>query len=120
MPKDFKLDPITHDLVIINNDFVLVDGIEELVQNLKIRLWFFLQEWFLDTSEGVPFYEDIFVKNPDLNAVSSIIKDRIMSTDGITEIKNFELEYNSSQRTCEVVFEVDTIYGKSQPINMEF
>lgn len=111
--KDIKLDLITHDLLIENFDLSLVAEIDRVVQNLKIRLWFFFQEWFLDTSEGVRFYQDIHIKNPDLNVIEALIKEEIMGTEDVLEILNFDLIFESAQRKLTVDFEVNTTFGQT-------
>ena len=54
---DLKLDTTTHDLVIENYDLVLVDGIDLVRQAIKQRLLLVSEEWFLDDTIGVPWYQ---------------------------------------------------------------
>lgn len=108
---DLKLDTIIHDLEVDAYDLQLVEDQAYIAQSLRIRLLFFLGEWFLDTSEGVPFYEDIFVKNPNLGAIEAALKARIASTPGVTDLISFSMDYDRSNRKLEVEFEVDTEFG---------
>ncbi|MCK5609852.1 hypothetical protein KAR91_48720 [Candidatus Pacearchaeota archaeon] len=118
--KDLLLDTITHDLVIRDFDLVMLeDGIDRVVQDLKVRLWFFLGEWFLDISKGVPYFDDILVKNPDLNAIEAIFKEVIFNTADVLEILSFDMDYNSSARTLSVEFEVNTTFGTTGTLNIE-
>ena len=80
-----------HDLLIVNNDFDFVYNIDKVRQNLKIRLQSFINDWYLDITDGIDYYGIIFVKDPDMNLIDSVIKTIILETDGIIEI----LEYNS-------------------------
>lgn len=118
--KDLKLDKDTHDLKVENFDLSLITGIDRVVQDLKVRLWVFLNEWFLDTSIGLPFYSDINVKNPDLNAIEAIFKEKIIETEDVNEILEFQLNYNSSLRTMSVSFSVNTTFGSTGQITQEF
>lgn len=118
--KDLKLDTITHDLQIDNFDLSLVTGIDRVVQDLKVRLWVFLNEWFLDTSIGMPFYQDILIKNPDLNSIEAIIKEKIIETEDVNEIVSFDLVYDSQTRKLSVTFEVNTSFGETGTITQEF
>ena len=54
---DLKLDATAHDLIIENYDLVLVDGIDLVRQAIKQRLLLVLEEWFLDDTIGVPWYQ---------------------------------------------------------------
>lgn len=120
--KDIKLindgnSVYDHDILVENFDFVILnDGIDRVVQDLRIRLWFFLGEWFLNISAGVPFYQDIKIKNPDLNAIEAIFKEVIFNTDDVLEIISFDLDFNSAQRKMTVQFEVNTTFGRTGTI----
>ncbi|MCK4521363.1 MAG: hypothetical protein KAU20_02230 [Nanoarchaeota archaeon] len=118
--KDLKLttvsDPTTqnpdHDLAIENYDLVLIDGIEQVAQNLRIRLWFFFGEWFLDTSQGVRFFEDVNVKEPNFPNIESLLKDMILSTQDVQSLLEFTMEYDRTQRKLTVEFTVNTTFGQ--------
>ena len=75
---DLKLDTTTHDLVIENYDLALVDGIDLVRQAIKQRLLLVLEEWFLDDTIGVPWYQYIFQKGADINRVKSILINQSM------------------------------------------
>jgi len=120
MSVDLGLDPLTGDLSIIDNDLVLVNTSEQMVQNLKIRLRFFLGEWFLDTTQGLPLYESILVKNPNLPDIDNIIKAEIIDTEDITEILEYNSDYDKVARTYTISFKVRSIYGQSDLLSTSF
>lgn len=99
------------DLMIRNYDLSLVEGIDQITQNLAIRLRFFLNDWFLDVTAGIPYYEDIFIKAPNRIRIESVLKDEIVSTDGINEIISFSSEFNSNLRKFSVSFTAETDEG---------
>jgi len=109
--KDLLLDEITHDLKVTDFDLSLVTGLDRVVQDLKVRLWIFFGEWFLDITAGVRFYGDVLVKNPDLNAIEALLKETITGTHDVIEILSFDLQFNSSQRSAQIDFEVNTTFG---------
>lgn len=111
MSLDLKLDVVTHDLLVVNYDLVITDDIQQLMQNLKIRLLFFLGEWFLDITRGVPYYEEILIKNPNQSRVESILKQQILNTKNVKEMLEFNLNYDASTRLLNVTFSVDTDFG---------
>lgn len=114
MPIDLKLDLDENDLTIENYDLALVDKLEQINQKLQIKLKFFSGEWFLDTTQGVPFYSIVFVKNPDLDLIATTIKNEILKVDGIKEILSYSQQLDTVNRTLSVDFEVDTIYGTTE------
>jgi hypothetical protein len=101
--RGLKLDG-NGDLLRQNGAFVLVSGSEAIVQSVRVRLQFFLGEWFLDESVGVPYYEQILVKNPDLSVIRQIIRKVIVDTVGITELKTLELNLDRGARLLYVSF----------------
>ena len=74
------------DLDLSTGNLQLLDGNEEIAQKLKYRLQFFFGEWFLDQRLGIPYYEDIFIKNPDLVVVQGIFREVIIETPGVVGI----------------------------------
>lgn len=108
---DLLLDRDTHDLVLVNYDLFLVDGQPLMQQRLKQSLIFFLGEWFLDETDGVPYYRDILKKSPDKITVESAFKTAILETPGVLELLEFNLTYDNPIRKLSVAFKVRTVYG---------
>ena len=108
---DLALDPSTNDLLITSFDLSLVRDIEQIAQNLNIRLRFFLAEWYLDTLAGVPYYQYIFIKNPNQIQVDSFIQSEISNTVGIIDITSYSSAYDGSTRAYSVDFSARTVSG---------
>lgn len=108
--KDRKLDLVTNDIAVENYDGVIIDGLEQIAQNVAIRLRMFQGEWFRDTRLGLPYYSDSFTK-ADQTTVDTYIKTVIKDTPGINEIISFESNYDSANRSYSVSFKANTIYG---------
>ena len=112
--KDIKLDVNTHDIVIGTETFDMsfVEGVEYIAQKLKVRLWFYLGEWFLNTDEGTPLYGSILVKNPDVGLISTLLKARILETPGVIELRSFQFDYDNTLRQASVTFQCKTDAGE--------
>lgn len=101
-----------NDLIIEKGQFKLVSEGAETVQHVRTRLLFYLEEWFLDTTAGVPYFQEIFVKPVDLANVESIFKTKILQTPGVERLIRFAMDYEGeSERTLKVSFSAQTIYG---------
>lgn len=115
MTIDLMLDPDTHDIPTPsgsnNFDLPLITGIDQIAQNLNIRLRFFLGEWYLNTLVGIPYYQYFFIKNPNQQQVETFLKDEIVNTPGVTEITQFTSNYESSTRKFFVLFTANTQSG---------
>lgn len=111
---DDKEDVNDHDLYYENYDLGLVDEIDQIRQNLGIRLQFFYNEWFLDTSKGIKFYDIVFVKVPDLNLIASVMKTFILSTEGVLELLEYSQIYDRRLRKLTVSCKVNTTFGETE------
>ncbi len=87
----------TNDIIIENNDLKLIKGVEEVAQVLRQRLRVFRGEWFLDTRQGLPYYEEVLKKNPNPVTVDSLFKNEILNSPGIIELQSFTLEINGRE-----------------------
>lgn len=107
---DLALDKNTHDLDLTGDQLSLVSGVDAIRQHLAIRLQLFRGEWFLDTRVGIPYYQSILIKNPDLIAVRGIYTQAILATPGVESIGKFDLTFDTSIRKLVISFEcvVDT------------
>lgn len=98
------------DLDVVNNNLILTTGQEAIKQDLQTRLKTFLSEWFLDISEGVPYYQEILVKQPSFTVVSDVLKTIILETPGVLELTNFVFDYLVT-RELHLEFTAETIDG---------
>ena len=92
------------DLLIEDYDLQIIDGLDQTIQELIIRLKFFLGEWFLDIEAGIPYYQDFFIKAPNQIRIESVLKNEILDTPGIIELTSFETEFEDINRKYFVRF----------------
>ena len=110
--SDIFLTDDLKNLLIVNGDLVLTSKSEAVKQHLSQRLKMFVGEWFLDLSEGVPYYQNILIKNPNPNIIDGLLKDTILSTPGVDELLSFNLDFDAGLRKLTVDFSIrvlDTI-----------
>jgi len=75
---------------------------EEILQRIKMRLRFFKDEWFLNSEHGLPYFQDILgTKNLDFNIVESILREQILSVQGVKEIVESSIDYDTNKRQFE-------------------
>lgn len=108
---DIALSAQTHDLIIKDGDIVLIDNAERVVQQIKIKLKSFLGEWFLDTTYGIPYLEDILIKNPSIDHIRNILRQEIIDVDDVTAVTSLSVLLNRQSRTLTVNFEAQTTFG---------
>jgi hypothetical protein len=81
-------------------------------QHIRHRLRTFLGEWVLDTSVGVPYFQEIFVKGVPLSTVQALLKRAIVRSPKVTQLLGFALDYDNATREARVEFVADTEYGR--------
>lgn len=77
----------------------IVRGVEAIRLRILARLKFFKGEWFLDLRQGMPYFEAVFVKNPDVSLVQSIFRRAILSTPGVQTIIRMSTQLDRATRT---------------------
>jgi hypothetical protein len=103
---DLAIDKDTGDLLIRELDMRLTQGTDSVEQRLRQNLKAYQGDWFLDESNGLPYYKDILVKNPDISNIESIFKVAIAETEGVDELLAFDSSFDSSIRQFSISFKV--------------
>ena len=87
-----------------------VTGSDEVMQRLKLRLLRELGEWFLDTTAGLPWYQDghgmLGAKMSQQNNVLLLIRRCVMGTEGVKAIEKLTTRYILGNRTFSVYIRV--------------
>jgi len=100
-----------NDMFADNGAIRRVVGGAQVVQHVRSRLLTYYGEWFLDTTAGVPYFEEVFIKPANLANVESLIKQTILQTEGVATLDSFELIFESNTRKLEVIFSATTDDG---------
>lgn len=111
MAYDLAMNVQTGDLVVRNGDLMIVNNGERVAQQVLITLREWLGEWFLKTSDGVPYLEYILVKNPNEAHVRQVLSEAIQSVEGVKGVTELEFAFNRILRTLTVSYEIGTDYG---------
>ena len=88
-----------------------IDGADKVAQQIKINLLSFLGEWFLDIRYGVPYLEEILVKNPRLASVETILRNHIGSVPDVIRVDFFGMDWSRKDRSLRVEFSCETTFG---------
>lgn len=82
-----------------DNQFLL--GKKETANGVRHRLLMFLGEYFLDISDGTPWFQSILGKVPQ--GVAEInLKQRILTAPGVVAISEFNFETDRNERSISV------------------
>jgi hypothetical protein len=103
----------SQDLVVFNRDISILRDDQEIAQNIRVRLQFYRGEWFLDIDSGVPYFESILKKNPDLIEVDRIFKVAILDAPEVVRITEYSSEFDTKRRVFSVSFRAESIYEEN-------
>lgn len=110
--NDLELDETSHDLVIQDGTFNLLNEEQRVArQTLTINLLFFQGEWFLDLGIGIPYFGSILAKGASKSFVDSIMRDAISNSYQIRAILSFRSTLTPDSYTIDL-FEAETVAGE--------
>ena len=61
-----------------------------------------------DDEAGIPYFEYMFIKNPDLDQIKEIIEEQIFNVDEVTEVNDVSIEIDNKSRGAAITYEVAT------------
>lgn len=108
---DLRLNP-SGDIEIYNFSFRLtIDTIDRIKQKIRIKLRLFLGEYYLDISKGVPFFEKVLKKNPNISEIDFIFKSQILEVEEVSKLLEYNAEFDTALRKYTVDFKALLIDG---------
>ena len=87
-----------------------------VAQAVKTHLLLLYGEWWEDTEDGTPLFQEILrrsMSDKSVQAVDLIVKDRILDVDGVDAITKYKSTVNKRTRVYEAEVELATIYGET-------
>lgn len=94
----------------------LINTPQTVAQAVSTRLKLWMGEWFMDTSDGTPWQQNILGPRAGASP-DAYIKQRILGTPGVTQLTEYNSVYDGNGRTLTVTGVIDTLYG-SAPISV--
>lgn len=103
--RDLALDA-NYDLALQGQDLapLLVD-VPAIVSDVEATILFMVGEWFVDLSQGIPWFQQVLgQKNPNLAAVQAALFRAIAARQGISQVQSVLVTPNAGARTAEVTW----------------
>lgn len=100
---DLEFSDSTMSNILLTDDPSYPEG-RDVMQDLFIRLRLFIGEWFLDPTQGIPYFRYVFVVNPDLRLIESIFRRVILGTVGVASLDSYSQTFDKAKRTLFPVF----------------
>ena len=99
--SDIRLDKSGDIEVSPTGDIYLTESVRQAV---LIRLRWIWNEWRLWPELGFPWFEEVFVKNPNTVKIRSLIRNEIMQVKGVTAAEVTSVSYDRAKRAATFVF----------------
>ncbi|MDR1687265.1 MAG: hypothetical protein LBS21_01475 [Clostridiales bacterium] len=84
-------------------DIILTDSVRQAV---RVRLLWFFSEWRFAPEYGVPYFEEILIKKPNLEGIKQIVRKEAMSVNEVTDVKNITLSFDKPSRQAGIFFDL--------------
>jgi hypothetical protein len=104
-----------YDYTLGSNRQNFISDREAVGQAVSTRLKNLYQEWWEDTEDGLPLFQQILgvsVHGNNKQIVDRIIQDRIEKTLHVTGVSNFSSTFDNQTRKYAFSCNVDTVYGQ--------
>lgn len=101
-----------------DGDLATVTGAECCLQNLEANCRFVLNEFFLNTAGGIPFFEKVFKKSQYHQLKLGFFRTAIKNTEEVSGIKTIKLE-QAADRTHVLSFDAFHESGESLSNNLD-
>jgi hypothetical protein len=72
---------------------------------------FFKGEWFRDSRLGIPYFQYVYVKNPNLALIGSIFEQVLRSPAGVASVPSVALDFEPRSRKLSATFQAVTNEG---------
>ena len=108
-----RLDLLLDDngVVLRGGDWAFAIDREGIQQRIGQTLRTIAGEWFLDLDYGLPYFEQVLVKNPNLPSVQDIFRRALLSVKGVSSVERLTLSLDAPSRTLTVSWVVLTDLG---------
>ena len=79
---------------------------DSVLQAIKIRLKWFLGEWRINTTYGMPYYDEVFIQNPSTALIEDRVRTEILSVDGVQAVESISVTIDKPTRVAAIHFTV--------------
>lgn len=86
-------------------------GKDAVAQTIRTRLRLFYGEYFRNIQDGTPWFQVVFGKNRNQGIIDSVIKSRIVQTNGVIKLLNYS-STEEDDRTLRIEATVLTSFGE--------
>lgn len=83
-------------------------------QAILVRLRWIYSEWRLGPEFGFPWFDEVFVKNPNTTKIRQLIRNEILSVDGVLNAEVTKVTFDKQNRAITFAYNCTTSYETFQ------
>jgi hypothetical protein len=95
-----------------DGNFVIVDGVEGLSERLDQRLKLFKGKYFMDNTQGVPYFESILTKPVDPGLAASVLNAEILKEEDVIGVGEVSVNLDPNTRKFDYAAVVQNSLGE--------
>jgi len=88
-----------------DGDISLTNSVSQAV---KVRLKWFFSEWRFMPEAGIPYFDYLLVKNPDIELVRVAIREEVMSIERVSDVLDTKITVDTARRKAIISLTVIT------------
>lgn len=101
------IDPDVWDITFVEGQLrMTASPVERALQGCRAKLQFWRGEWFLDTRQGIPYIDQVFVKGPNLAALESLFRRVLLSVPEVVSVPVLVLSLDRPTRRLSMDWEI--------------
>lgn len=81
---------------------------ESVRQKIRIKVLWLAEEWRWNRAEGLPYFDRLFVKNPDTDSFEALIRAKIFEVTEVTKVDDVSINFDRMSRIATVRFVAHT------------
>lgn len=98
------------DILITQDGNIRIETV--VLQKILIRLQWILGEWRWNKEAGLPYFDQLFIKNPNINQFELLIRNEIMKVKEVTSVERVIITVDRKTRSASIRFRV--LFGDSK------
>lgn len=117
--KDFRLNENNDICFTPQNDFCFISGVDGVLQSVENILKIAVNEWFLNTTLGVEWFE-ILGEKIDEEEIQLIITQAILQEKQVSNVTNIKVKFDTVKRKIQIEADIEIrLLDENRTINME-
>lgn len=110
--RDLAFDFTIGKFILSGGDFTFTQDLNAIRQAVQIRLQTIRGEWFLDQGHGIPWFDRVLVKSPNLRAIEAVFRKEIEGVPGVLAVTSLVSSFDRAARTLAIAWTANTDLGE--------